>query len=133
MPIVEIYTKDGFGRRLRIISAAAKAGLKHLYDGLYTSIGVTVAAAPSNLVPPSISGSSTVGSVLTVTAGTYTGSPPPALTYQWQADGADIVGETGTTLDTTLQSDGEVITVIETATNSEGSDTATSNGITLTV
>lgn len=126
---VEIYFKTGFGRRLRTITTAAAASLTKLYANLYSSLDL---AAPVNSSAPVIAGSTTVGSTLTVTPGVWTGDPTPVLTYQWQNGGVDIGGETGTTLDTTGLSASDEITCVETATNSQGTQTATSNTIILT-
>ena len=41
-------------------------------------------SVPINTAPPVISGELKVGSTLTTTNGTWTGTPPPTFTYQWQ-------------------------------------------------
>lgn len=85
-------------------------------------------SAPAAVSPPSISGSSTAeGSILTVAPGLFSGYPAPTRSYQWKANGTNISGQTGTTLDTTGQVT-KTITVTETATNSEGNTTSTSAG-----
>lgn len=58
-------------------------------------VTLTISTGYANTVPPSIAGNTQVGQTLTVTPGTWTGSP--ALTYQWQRDGSDISGATATT------------------------------------
>jgi len=129
----EIYLKPGFGRRIRKITAAAAAGLKHLYTNLYTSVGMATTPKPTVTTAPVVAGAGgadAVGTTFTVTPGVYTGTP--AITRQWQNNGADIPGETGTTYDSTGDSAGDVVTCVETATNAGGSITSTSNGITLT-
>lgn len=83
-------------------------------------------AAPTNTTPPSISGIARVGETLTASDGVWTGVPTPVITRQWEADGVDIEGATGTTYDLTEAEEGAVITVTVTATNSEGSASATS-------
>ncbi len=40
--------------------------------------------APNNTAPPVISGTTAVGSTLTTTNGTFTGTAPLTYTYQWQ-------------------------------------------------
>lgn len=96
------------------------------------SVTLTAAvAAPTVTTDVAIaSGATTVGSTLTATPGTYTGSP--ALTYQWQAGNVDIPGETNATLDTTGLQVGDSIVVIETATNAGGSVDSTSAAVVLT-
>ena len=63
---------------------------------LQSGHGSAVAAivAPANTVLPVISGSTTVGSTLTTTDGTWTGSPTPTYTYQWKRGGTNISGAT---------------------------------------
>lgn len=97
------------------------------------SITVTPAlAAPTFSVAPVISGASLNGSVLTVTPGTVAGVPTPSVAHQWQADGTNISGQTGTTYTTVTGDVGKAITCIETATNSQGNASSTSNAITVT-
>lgn len=85
--------------------------------------------APDNTIPPTISGDELFGSLLTATPGTWTGSPVPTLTYQWMRDGVAISGATGSTYTTVEDDVDTTVTVVVTATNSEGSASATSNGI----
>ena len=96
-----------------------------------TPLGVEVAAAaaPVNTAPPSIAGNPSVPATLTATAGTWTGSPAPSVTGQWLRGGNPIGGATGAAYDTAPGDEGATISYRETATNSEGSGTATSNGI----
>ena len=93
--------------------------------------GVAV-GTPANSAPPVISGGPAVGATLTATAGTWTGDPAPTITRQWRRNGADIPGATGSTLSTAGYADGDVITLIETATNVVGAGSAGSNAIGLT-
>lgn len=86
-------------------------------------------SVPSNTVAPVISGSTTVGSVLTTTDGTWTGTAPITYTYQWNRSGVAIAGATNNTYTTVNADIGENITCTVTATNAFGSDTATSNTI----
>jgi hypothetical protein len=95
--------------------------------------------APRNTVAPAIVGPISLGGTLAITAGTWTGSPAPRLTYAVRRAGTAIAsgltlaaaqavamtklelgqGAAGTT--------GPNIDVIETATNDSGSATAASN------
>lgn len=84
---------------------------------------------PENTVPPSITGTAQVGETLTVTNGTWEGHPAPTYSRQWRRGTTDIAGATGTTY-TLVEADvGQIITCVVTATNSEGSNTATANGV----
>lgn len=83
--------------------------------------------SPANMVAPAITGTPTVGQVLTVTNGTWTGNPSPTFTRQWRSGATDIESATGTTY-TLVEADvGQNITCVVTATNSAGSDVAISN------
>ena len=68
-----------------------RGALVSSWSNVETKTIVTLA----NTVAPVISGTEVQGYTLTVTPGTWTGSP--ALTYQWQAGGVDIGGATATT------------------------------------
>lgn len=89
---------------------------------------VIAEAAPTNVILPAISGIAQVGQTLTALVGSWTGSP--SFTYQWQEDDGggygDISGATSATMEVVVGSLGYPIQVIVTATNTEGSDTATS-------
>ncbi|WP_116654870.1 phage tail tube protein [Pelagibacterium sediminicola] len=103
-----------------------------LDDRLTATIEVSVngeevwsaASAPTNIALPAISGLAKEGETLTAWEGIWTDSP--SFAFQWLADGTPIPGATSSsyTLDGTYI--GDPITVTVTATNSAGSDTATS-------
>lgn len=82
---------------------------------------IQLPSAPVNTVLPSISGGSAIGSELTANVGTWAGLPAPEYSIQWMLDG-DPVG-TGETYTATAAGD---YTIMVTATNSEGSASATS-------
>ncbi len=90
-----------------------------------------VQAPPSNTAPPTISGTTTQGQVLTESHGTWTNSPT-SFTYQWQdcdsagSGCANIAGATGQTYTLAASNLGHRIVVVETATNSTGSTAASS-------
>lgn len=88
----------------------------------------TVTQAPSNTAPPEITGIAQVGETLTVSNGTWTGSPAPTYTRQWKSDGVNIAGATATTYVPVEADVGAVITCTVTATNSAGSANVTSAG-----
>lgn len=131
----ERYHKDGFGWRTRFIqrATAIASGFTEFAHDFFENAG-PAPEAPSFSSSPSIavtSGDGSAGSVLTVTPGEVDGQPAPNDSYQWQADASDIANATGLTYDSTALSGGEAITCIQTATNSEGSASSTSNEVTL--
>lgn len=98
------------------------------------SIRVAVASnvAPVNTVAPAVTGTATIGSVLTTTNGTWTGSPAPTFTYQWQRGGVNIGGATASTYTSVTADDGTTVTCVVTGTNVAGNSTGTSNGKAIT-
>jgi hypothetical protein len=87
-----------------------------------------VAPAPVNSTLPVISGSTTLGSVLTTTNGTWSNSPT-SFAYQWKR-GATNIGTNASTYTLVIADSTAAITCVVTATNAGGSTPATSNTIT---
>lgn len=84
--------------------------------------------APENTVAPAITGTATVGSTLTVSNGTWTGSPT-GYTYAWLSGGTVVSGQTAHTYVVVAGDAGKAITARVTATNATASATATSNAV----
>lgn len=95
---------------------------------LTASVPVTT-SAPSNTAVPVINGTTQVGQVLSVTDGTWSGSPTPTYTYQWNRDGADLSGETAATYTLVSADEGAMIGARVTATNSAGSASASATAV----
>jgi len=89
------------------------------------------AVLPSNIVDPVVSGTNTVGSILTTTNGTWSGSTPITYTYQWLRNGSNISGATSSTYTLVTADTSNVVSCRVTATNSVGSKNATSNSLTI--
>ena len=88
--------------------------------------------APVNTVAPVISGGTSVGSTLTTTNGTWTGTPVISYTYQWYRGVSQIVGATNSTYLLVAADVSNSIKCRVTATNAFGSANADSNSITAT-
>jgi len=88
---------------------------------------------PVNTVLPVISGTITEDEVLSVTTGTWTGTPTPTYAYQWRRDeGAgfnNILGATNNTYTLVAADVGDDIDCVVTATNIVGSVNATANSV----
>ncbi len=99
------------------------------FNGSYTKIPYAgpVVLGPIPITVPAITGATPVGSVLTVTPGTYSNTVTPALTYQWRRGGVDIEGATDTTYTLTEDDVGVAVSVVETATNAGGTTQRTSS------
>ena len=103
----------------------SKASHQRSYAGFVGAQG-GAPVAPANAVLPVISGTATVGEILTASDGTWTGREPPTLTHQWKAGGAAIVGATAKTYVLTAAEVGKTITVTVTAQNWKGAASVTS-------
>lgn len=85
-----------------------------------------VTQTPANTVAPALTGTAQVGSTLTITNGTWSGSPIPTYARQWKRGASDV--GTGASTYTIIAADaGQIMTCVVTATNSAGSASATSN------
>jgi fibronectin type 3 domain-containing protein len=90
---------------------------------------------PVNTVAPVVSGTTVQGSLLSTTDGTWTGSPTPTLTYQWQRDTggngvfSDISAATANAYTLTAADVGNDVRCVVTGTNASGSQPANSNAV----
>jgi hypothetical protein len=86
------------GAVITVEVTASNANGSAAVQSLGTS-AVIAQVAPTNTVPPVISGEAVIGQTLTVTSpGTWSGQPPQAamtFSYQWLRDGSNIDGATG--------------------------------------
>src|SRR4051794_15856174 len=94
------------GTGVRVGAAAALAALAAFRAGALSRPEPGTAAAqvkPTNTSPPTISGTTQVGSTLTADPGQWTGTAPITFTYQWRrcnrsgVSCANIIGATGKT------------------------------------
>src|SRR3954470_25074666 len=89
-------------------------------------------AAPTNQSPPTISGTPTVGSVLTATSGSWNGTTPINYSYQWRRCGqnggscSNISGANKSTYTLKTADRGNTLRVRVTARNADGSAQAES-------
>lgn len=90
-----------------------------------------LSTAPANTVAPAVTGTTTVGSVLTCSTGTWSenGGGTIAYAYQWYRAGTSLSGETDSSY-TLLDADlGNSLYCRVSATNTGGADTANSNSV----
>jgi hypothetical protein len=131
--ISEIFWSTGLGRRLRQVITPTP-GAKKINSRLYSLLGLgPVVGLPQVVTPPVISGTGAVGQVLTCTPGTYVGAPTPTITRQWRRNTTDLGGQTGLTYTIQAADAGQSIACRETATNTNGSISSTSNVISVAV
>jgi hypothetical protein len=93
------------------------------------TITAQIASAPVAGAKPTITGNLVVGDKLTASTGSWTGTPAPSYSYQWNANGSPITGATGSTFTLTSSQVGKDITVTVTATNLAGSASNTSTAV----
>ena len=118
------------GHTLRVTVTATNADGSASSTSAPTAV-VSSASAPGNTAAPTISGTTTVGSTLTTTNGSWSGSPT-GYTYVWSRcdqngnSCAAISGATATTYKLQQVDAGATLRVNVTATNSAGSTSTTS-------
>jgi len=88
----------------------------------------TFTTAPVNTIAPATTGAIVVGSVLSVTTGTWAGTPS-GYAYQWKRAGSSIGGATTNGYTLVTADIGAMISCAVTATNSYGSTAAASNAL----
>ncbi|NDG31450.1 hypothetical protein EB118_15455, partial [bacterium] len=107
------------------VIASNPAGLSQAANSLST-ITVPLPSVPVNSIPPSISGTVSVGNTLTTSNGTWTGTGPFTYTYQWQSGNVDLAGKITNTYIVDLSDVGKTIRVVVTATNASGNRSSAS-------
>jgi hypothetical protein len=117
------------GATLRVVETAVYSG--GLVD---TAASAATAVVTDNLTltPPGISGTDTVGQVLTASTPTVNNSDA-AITYQWQDNGVNISGATGQTYRVSSSDVGDTIDVVATAKDPHGGDVSQTSAATATV
>jgi hypothetical protein len=87
------------------------------------------AEAPALIEAPVLAGEPRVGRTLTVSAGTWSGDPVPAITCQWLRNGTPVAGATGEDYRLGAADDRASIACRVTATNSAGSANAETGAV----
>ena len=119
--------KDGKSYSIKCCNGSLHAQGIGVIDGVVSPI---IPVFPSNTILPVISGATALGSVLTSTTGTWTGTPAPTFAYQWKRGITNITSATNSTYTLVVGDSAQNITCVVTATNTSGSANATSNVIT---
>lgn len=121
------------GNRLQVrVTAKNAAGSAVKYSNQTAVIGVS-GTAPADTAAPALSGTFAVGQTLHVSPGTWTGTQPITLSYQWQrcngqgVNCAPIAGATGQTYALAAADAGNRVQVLVTAKNSVGTTSKYSN------
>jgi hypothetical protein len=114
------------GETLTVVQTATNSEGSDTAESAATGVIGDALTAPVINGLPTIAGVELVGEILTATPASVTGNPAPAITWQWERSGSPISGATNSTYLLVAADMGETLTVVQTATNSEGSDTAES-------
>jgi hypothetical protein len=75
---------------------------------------------PANISAPRVSGRTRLGSQLTCSEGAWSGTPAPALTYQWLRDGKSIAAATASAYVITEADLGHTLSCVVAAINTQG-------------
>ena len=141
-PVTAVF-KDGSTERFRCTCGTSASDFYRLSANIVAGVPIRRGSfailideppAPGNTEPvntaaPVVSGTASIGSVLTCTAGTWTGNPVPSVTRQWYRGSTAISGATGLGYTLVSADIGALITCVESATNLVATNTATSNAI----
>jgi hypothetical protein len=118
------------GLRPAIAAPFALVGLLLAAVAVFAAVGTAstarVAVAPSNTQPPTVSGTPTVGSTLTVANGSWSGTAPLTFAYQWRrcdetgGSCADVSGATDNTYVLKTVDTGNTLRAVVSAKNADG-------------
>ncbi len=120
------------GATIRVVATASNSADSTSATSAQTLAVMAVPVAPANTGAPTVSGTAQVGHTLSADPGTWTGTQPISYAYRWRrcdsggAGCADIVPAGAQTYILASNDVGATIRVVVTASNSAGSDSATS-------
>jgi hypothetical protein len=120
------------GRTIRVRETATNAAGSASAASSATAVVPVPILPPTSIAPPTVTGTGHLGQTLTAVSGAWTGTPPIALTLQWlrcdTTGGAcvEVTGAIGTTYLLDTPDLGSTIRVRETASNGQGTESATS-------
>ncbi len=84
-------------------------------------VGESIPAAPVNVVQPLLSGNAAVGTVVTCSNGSWTGSPSPSFSFDFKINGVSVQSGSSNTYMPLIGDDTKTLTCLVTATNTQGS------------
>ena len=117
------------GSALRVVVVGTNAAGSSSAASAETGVVGPPATPPASTSPPVVSGSATVGGVLSASTGSWSGSEPISYAYQWQRCSPGCVDVAGAAVSTyTVQTGdaGSTLRVVVTASNGGGSSSAAS-------
>jgi hypothetical protein len=90
-------------------------------------VGGSVPAAPVNVVQPLLTGNGAVGTVVTCSNGSWTGSPSPTFSFNFRVNGVSVQNGASNTYIPLVGDNTKTLTCTVTATNSQGSASVNSS------
>src|SRR5207302_723427 len=123
-------TAADVGFTLEALVTAANSSSEDRRAGPAGAVVPAPSSAPASVVAPSLTGTAAVGQTLTVSPGSWSGSPAPTFAYQWQecnsggGGGQPISGATNAGYTVTAADVGFTLEALVTAANSAGSAAA---------
>ena len=120
------------GHRVRVQVTATNSSGSGVAASRPTDVVKPTGTAPKNTAPPTISGTTQEGSTLTASPGSWSGTPAPSFSYQWErcvgtgGGCAAISGATNQTYQLASADVAHTVLVVVTAKNATGSSTANS-------
>jgi len=113
---------------LLVVNKAKGGNVPNAQIAAAINFGLGNAIPPSNTTAPVVSGTGTVGNVLSLSNGVW--QPTPAsYSRQWRRNGVNIAGATATSYTLVAADSGTSVSGAVTASNNAGSATAVSNAI----
>jgi Domain of unknown function (DUF4082) len=113
-----------------VVTATNAGGSTSATTAQTDTVAAPQPAAPTNMAAPAVTGTATQGQILSVSTGTWTGSPT-GYSYQWQdcsgASCTNVTGATGNSYTLGAGDVGDTVDAVVTATNAGGSAHATTN------
>lgn len=139
-PVTAVF-KDGSTERFRCTCGTSASDFYRLRANIVAGVPISRGSfavligpppsagntQPTNTTAPVISGTASVGQVLTCTPGVWTGNPVPTVTRQWYRGATAISGATGLAYTLVSADLSALITCRESATNIVSTITANSN------
>ena len=114
-----------------LVLAGALVPALAVFAAVGTASTTRASVAPSNTQPPTVTGTPSVGSTLTIQNGTWSGTSPLTYTYQWRrcdetgGSCADVSGANDNTYVLKTVDNGTTLRAVVTAKNADGSSSET--------
>jgi hypothetical protein len=113
------FTVDTVDRGLDLICRVTETN-KEGHASAYSAAVRIAGVRPKDVIEPSITGSASLGAMITCEHGLWEGAPPPSFSYQWYREGASIEKATEATYTIAPADQGHLLACVVTAENVQG-------------